>query len=183
MPVPSKSPARLVFALDATLSRAATWDQASQIQAEMFSETTNLTGLAMQLSYYRGFKEFYCSVFHTQTQSLLREMTQVQCLGGYTQIARILKQALITHKEQPIKGIIFIGDACEEDVDQLCHLAGQLGLFKIPVFVFHEGQSSPVERVFREIARLSGGAYCSFDSNSAHQLKELLTAVAGKSVV
>jgi hypothetical protein len=178
LPVSTKPSARLVFALDATLSRAATWDKASQIQAEMFSETTNLGGLAMQLSYYRGFNEFYCSVFHTNTQSLLREMTQVQCMGGYTQIARIFKQALQTHKQQPLKGVVFIGDACEEDVDKLCNLAGQLGLYKIPVFIFHEGRSAPVERVFRDIARLSGGAYCPFDANSANQLKELLTAVA-----
>ncbi|MDG1204086.1 MAG: VWA domain-containing protein [Pseudomonadales bacterium] len=178
LPVSTKPSARLVFALDATLSRAATWDKASQIQAEMFSETTNLGGLAMQLSYYRGFSEFYCSVFHTNTQSLLREMTQVQCMGGYTQIARIFKQALQTHKQQPLKGVVFIGDACEEDVDKLCNLAGQLGLYKIPVFIFHEGRSAPVERVFRDIARLSGGAYCPFDANSANQLKELLTAVA-----
>ena len=178
MPAVSKSSAHLVFALDATLSRSATWDKASQIQAEMFSETTNLGGLAMQLSYYRGFNEFYCSVFHTNTASLLREMTQVQCLGGYSQIARIFKQALQTHRQQPLKGVVFIGDACEEDVDQLCDLAGQLGLFKIPVFIFHEGKSSPVERVFRDIAKLSGGAYCPFDTNSANQLKELLTAVA-----
>ncbi|MDG1443926.1 MAG: VWA domain-containing protein [Pseudomonadales bacterium] len=178
LPVSTKPSARLVFALDATLSRAATWDKASQIQAEMFSETTNLGGLAMQLSYYRGFNEFYCSVFHTNTQSLLRDMTQVQCMGGYTQIARIFKQALQTHKQQPLKGVVFIGDACEEDVDKLCNLAGQLGLYKIPVFIFHEGRSAPVERVFRDIARLSGGAYCPFDANSANQLKELLTAVA-----
>jgi hypothetical protein len=178
LPVSTKPSARLVFALDATLSRAATWDKASQIQAEMFSETTNLGGLAMQLSYYRGFNEFYCSVFHTNTQSLLREMTQVQCMGGYTQIARIFKQALQTHKQQPLKGVVFIGDACEEDVDKLCNLAGQLGLYKIPVFIFHEGRSAPVERVFRDIARLSGGAYCPFDANSANQLEELLTAVA-----
>ena len=34
------------------------------------------------------------------------------------------------------------------------------------------------EQTFREIARLSRGAYCPFDAGSAKQLRELLTAVA-----
>ena len=35
-----------------------------------------------------------------------------------------------------------------------------------------------VEKTYREIARLSRGAYCRFDSGAAHQLGELLRAVA-----
>jgi hypothetical protein len=32
--------------------------------------------------------------------------------------------------------------------------------------------------VFRQIAHLSGGAFCRFDANSAQQLRDLLAAVA-----
>ena len=48
----------------------------------------------------------------------------------------------------------------------------------LPVFVFQEGRDSKAERAFREIARLSRGAYAPFDAGSAKQLRELLTAVA-----
>jgi hypothetical protein len=34
------------------------------------------------------------------------------------------------------------------------------------------------EQAFREMARLSRGAYCRFDPGAAHQLAELLRAVA-----
>ena len=34
------------------------------------------------------------------------------------------------------------------------------------------------EQAFREIARLTRGAYCRFDAGAAHQLAELLRAVA-----
>ena len=44
--------------------------------------------------------------------------------------------------------------------------------------MFQEGNNRTVERVFREIARLSKGAYCRFDEGSAKQLGELLKAVA-----
>ena len=66
----------------------------------------------------------------------------------------------------------------EEDVDQLSQLAGELGLIGLPVFLFQEGREPKAERAFREIARLSRGAYCPFDAGSAKQLRELLTAVA-----
>ena len=66
----------------------------------------------------------------------------------------------------------------EEDVDRLAKLAGELGLIGVPVFLFQEGREPKAERAFREIARLSRGAYCPFDAGSAKQLRELLTAVA-----
>ena len=37
---------------------------------------------------------------------------------------------------------------------------------------------TPVEQVFREVARLTNGAYARFDAGAAKQLGELLRAVA-----
>jgi hypothetical protein len=48
----------------------------------------------------------------------------------------------------------------------------------VPVFLFQEGGDARAERAFREIARLTKGAYCRFDAGSARQLRELLSAVA-----
>ena len=45
---------RLIFALDATMSRQPTWDQACKLQAEMFREAAAIGGLDIQLVYYRG---------------------------------------------------------------------------------------------------------------------------------
>ena len=46
---------RLIFALDATASREATWDLACHLQSELFLATRDLGGLAIQLCYYRGY--------------------------------------------------------------------------------------------------------------------------------
>ena len=54
----------------------------------------------------------------------------------------------------------------------------ELGLVGVPVFLFQEGSDAKAERAFREIARLSRGAYCRFDAGSARQLRALLAAVA-----
>jgi hypothetical protein len=71
-----------------------------------------------------------------------------------------------------------VGDCCEEDVDQVGHEAGQLGLLGLPIFVFQEGQDRVASRIFPQIAKLTRGAYCKFDRNSPDQLKRLLGAVA-----
>ncbi|MEW6146591.1 MAG: VWA domain-containing protein, partial [Pseudomonadota bacterium] len=48
---------RLIFALDATMSRQPTWDMACALQAEMFREAAALGSLDIRLVYYRGFSE------------------------------------------------------------------------------------------------------------------------------
>jgi len=48
---------RLIFALDATMSRQPTWDTACRLQADMFREAAAIGGLDVQLVYYRGLTE------------------------------------------------------------------------------------------------------------------------------
>src|SRR5262245_41575410 len=44
---------RLVFALDATMSRQPTWDMACTLQADMFREAASVGSLDIRLVYYR----------------------------------------------------------------------------------------------------------------------------------
>ena len=169
---------RLVFALDATASRQRTWDRASHIQGEMFKETAALGGLDVQLVFYRGFGEFSASPWLGTDADLLRQMTAVTCLGGKTQIGKLLRHAMAETKRQKVNAVVFVGDCMEESVDQLCDLAGELGLLNVPVFIFHEGRDARAAEAFRQFARLSNGACVPFDANSAQQLRELLSAVA-----
>src|SRR5262249_60439026 len=53
-PVEPGTRGRLVFALDATMSRQPTWDEACRLQADMFAETASIGGLDGQLISYRG---------------------------------------------------------------------------------------------------------------------------------
>ena len=169
---------RLIFAMDATASRQPTWDRASHIQAEMFQETAALGGLEIQLVFYRGFRECRASPWITDSADLLRRMTGVTCMAGHTQIARILKHALKEAKTQKVNALVFVGDCLEEDLDKLGHLAGELGLLGVPCFMFHEGGDPIAANAFRQVARLSGGAFAPFDANAPQQLRDLLSAVA-----
>jgi hypothetical protein len=169
---------RLIFAMDATASREPTWDRACQLQSEMFAETTSLGGLEIQLCYYRGISECKSSAWLKNAASLERAMSAVSCIGGYTQIGRVLKHAAAMAAGQRINALVFVGDCVEEDVDELSQLAGELGIRGVPAFMFHEGGDIPAARAFRHIAHLTNGAYCPFDAGSASQLRDLLSAVA-----
>jgi hypothetical protein len=169
---------RLIFAMDATMSRQPTWDRALAIQGDMFRATSAIGGLDVQLIYFRGLGECRASKWVGNPEALARLMTSVYCRGGRTQIHRVLRHALKETGRKPVSALVYVGDCMEENVDELCVLAGELGMLKVPVFMFHEGHEPVAGAAFREIARLSSGAYCRFDAASADQLRELLAAVA-----
>jgi hypothetical protein len=169
---------RLIFALDATMSRQPTWDTALRLQAEMFEEAGKVGGLDVQLAYYRGFGECRASRWVSDARALRDLMTAIDCRGGQTQIGRILAHARKETGKQKVNVLVFVGDAMEEKIDDLAAIAGELGMLGLRVFIFQEGREPAVERAFREIARLSGGAYARFDVNAAGELAELLRAAA-----
>lgn len=169
---------RLIFALDATASRQPTWDRACAIQGDMFRAADGLGGLAVQLCFYRGFGEFRASPWSTSSEEVVKRMTSVFCLGGLTQIGKVLRHTLKEAKQSKVNALVFIGDCVEENPDHLAHLAGQIGILGVPVFLFHEGNDPNTIRVFKQIAHLTRGAACPFDHGSAGQLRDLLSAVA-----
>lgn len=169
---------RLVFALDATMSRQPMWDMACALQAEMFAETAAIGGLDVQLVYYRGLAECRASKWVSDANRLAGLMESIGVVGGHTQIGRVLEHVRKESKVQKVDALVFVGDAMEEPVDDLCAKAGELGLLGVPVFMFQEGHDSIAENAFREIARLSKGAWCPFDAGAAGQLRELLRAAA-----
>jgi len=169
---------RLVFALDATMSRQPTWDMACALQADMFREAAALGSLDIRLVYYRGLAECRATGWISDSGQLAKLMARIDCRGGNTQIGKILSEARREAVAAGVRAVVFVGDAMEESVDDLCVKAGELGLLKVPVFMFQEGQDPVAEKAFKEIARLTGGAWCRFDPGAAAQLRELLRAAA-----
>jgi hypothetical protein len=169
---------RLIFALDATMSRQPTWDRALQLQGEMFEEAGKVGGLDIQLVYFRGFNECRASRWVSDAKALRDLMTGIDCRGGNTQIGKLLSHARKETTKRKVNVMVFVGDAQEEVLDDLAAKAGELGLLGVRLFMFQEGRDGLVERGFRELARLTGGAYARFDPNAAGELRQLLTAAA-----
>lgn len=168
---------RLIFGLDATMSRQPTWDMAMGLQAEMFREAQAAGGLDVQLVFYRGMAECRHTRFVRDAETLLALMSKISVEGGQTQIRNVLAHARDETRRERVQALVFVGDAMEENVDALASAAGELGLLKLPCFMFQEGYDAATEQAFRAVARLSGGAWCRFDAGAAHQLKALLGAV------
>jgi hypothetical protein len=164
--------------MDATMSRQPSWDLALELQADMFWAVKAVGGLDVQLVYFRGFNECQASKWVDDPEKLARLMRKVHCEGGLTQMRKVLAHARSESETRKVNALIYVGDCMEEDVDQLSQLAGDLGLIRVPVFLFQEGHDAKAERAFKEIARLSRGAHCRFDAGSARQLRDLLRAVA-----
>ncbi|HET9815090.1 MAG TPA: VWA domain-containing protein [Xanthobacteraceae bacterium] len=169
---------RLIFALDATMSRQPMWDTACRLQADMFREAAAIGGLDVQLVYYRGLTECRSSPWVSQAERLASLMEKIDCRGGHTQIGKVVAHARRETERTKVQALVFVGDAMEEKLDDICHAAGALGLLGVPAFMFQEGDDAIAEQAFREVARLTRGAYCRFDPGAAHQLGELLRAVA-----
>jgi hypothetical protein len=184
---------RLIFALDATASREGTWDLAAQLQAQMFEEATKVGSLDVQLVYYRGYDEVQKSPWLSDAHELVRRMGMIRCMAGATKTTRVLRHIRTENEREKVSAAIFIGDAVEEPPRELYDTATDLG---VPMFLFQEGDGEvayldqygepiasegppvKVEHVFRELARMTGGAYGKFDAGAAKQLGELLRAVA-----
>jgi hypothetical protein len=187
---------RMIFALDATGSRAATWAIACKVQAEMFRAAAPIGKLDVQLVYYRGagerpdesqgqhrqYRQCRASKWKSSGEEIAQVMNQIECWGGATQIGRVLTHALSETEKAPVQALVFIGDAMEGDhVDELARLAGELGARGVPIFVYQEGRDPVVRKAFRLLALKSGGEYFELNpetEGAVEQLTEQLGAVA-----
>lgn len=169
---------RMIFALDATMSRQPTWDLAQRLQTRMFEVAGKLGGLDAQLVYFRGLNECRASRFVVDGAGLGGLMGRISCQGGNTQISRVLEHVRTEAGAKPVGALIYVGDAMEEHVDELCALAGQVGLLGVKAFMFQEGGDPLARQAFAEIARITGGAYAAFDANAPQRLADLLGAAA-----
>jgi hypothetical protein len=176
-PLAGERRGRLIFALDATMSRQPTWDLACGLQAGMFEAAAASGGLEVQLVYFRGHGEARASRWVSEAAALTRLMAGIACHGGLTQIGRVLEHAEKAAAAAPVAALVFVGDAMEEDIDRLADAAGRLALRDTRAFMFHEGGDPEAARAFREIARITRGAYLPFDARAAGELRALLGAV------
>jgi hypothetical protein len=169
---------RLIFAIDATMSRQPTWDMASEIQTEMFHVAQSIGGLAVQLVHFRGRGEFEASEWTTTPSALATRMRRVATRSGFTQLRRVLAHTIEEARHTKVGALVYVGDCFEENSDVVAKEAGALAMLGVPAFMFHEGDDPAAACMFKDIARLTHGIYARFDAGTANRLRELLRAAA-----
>src|SRR5262249_43963976 len=97
---------RLIFALDATMSRQPTWDTACRLQADMFREAATIGGLDVQLVYYRGLSECRSSLWVSEAGRLASLMERIDCRGGNTQISKIIAHARRETEKKKVQALV-----------------------------------------------------------------------------
>jgi hypothetical protein len=178
--VPAKAASRgkLIFALDATMSRQATWDMAQALQGKMFDAAARVGGLDVQLVYFRGMSECRASRFVSGGQGLAELMSRISVHGGLTQIRKVLRHVAAEARRERVGALVYVGDAMEEAIDPVVAVAGEIALLGVKAFMFQEGDDATARRAYKEVARVTGGAYGAFDAGAAARLEALLKAAA-----
>lgn len=166
---------RVIFALDATMSRQATWDKAANLQAELFNAAGR--GIDVQLVYFRGIGECSASPWLNDSARLMSLMTKVDCRTGRTQIGRIFTHAKREAEKGSIRALVYVGDALEEKIDPVGEQAAELGRLGVPIFMLLDGNDEAAASAFGELARLSNGICARFNEGSAKQLADRLRTV------
>ena len=177
-PALSRVKGRLIFAIDATMSRQPTWDSAVEIQSDMFEVAQSIGGLAVQLVYFRGRGEFEASEWTTTPSALAARMRRVSTRSGFTQLRRVIAHAAQEARRTKVGALVYVGDCFEENPDVVAKEAANLSLLGVPAFMFHEGDDPAAASIFKDVARLTKGVYARFDSGAARQLRDLLRAAA-----
>ena len=161
------------------MSRQPLWDTACKLQADMFREAAAIGGLDVQLVYYRGIAECRASRLGVAGERLARADGRASTAAAATpRSARCSPMRAPRPSAARCRRWCLSATPWRRRSTTCAGPAGELGLLGVPAFMFQEGYDAIAEQAFREIARLTKGAYCRFDPGAAQQLGELLRAVA-----
>ncbi len=180
-PAPVMREARLIVGLDLTGSREASLKHARVATAAMFDAIKSFGSVVVQLAYYRGITECKASRWHRDPAILSDAMRKLACEAGNTQIARLMQMAL--KEKEKLSGLVFVGDHCEDDQDQLIAPAKEFGRRNMPLWIFHECSDENdralfAKPIFKNMAAVSGGIYVEFKPDSGAVLREVLASIA-----
>lgn len=171
---------RLLFAMDATASREASWNVAKEITSAMFEAVPGALDVA--LAYHGGGRLQQLTPFSSDAKGFLDQVHTVRCQAGMTALNDVLSKATEITR---LKALIYIGDCFEEDAQEAVELAGQLKLRGVRCFIFHDTSSEnqgydiqAAHTVFGQIAQITGGALLPFDETAPDLVKALLEAIA-----
>ena len=170
----------LGLVVDATSSRAATWDRAQMILSGILNRLSEATGLHIRVIYFRG-REVGDLGWNDHMQDVARRMAEVDCMAGFTQIVPALRKLLYETSEPVPETVILIGDTFEEKIDDLKPILTEYRKKRIKIFSFFEPHTdaaaeSASETIFRKISKVTEGVFQEY--REGVYLDELMLAVA-----
>jgi hypothetical protein len=178
---------RVLFAL-ANHARSSGWDRAKVLQRQMFEAAVG-SGLEMKFAFYgedddRGVRRCRITTrWLTDPNDMAAVMGQAECdCGCYVHIHSVLGQAVKENANRPIRAVIIVGDAFDDDrdsLDEAAFAANQLRREGTRVFLIQQGDDPVTARKLQYLQRASGAAYFKFDPKTQQQqFAEMLEMVS-----
>lgn len=174
--IKSGAAGHMAYIIDATGSRADTWEQAQTIQSDMFREAAKGGDLTVRLVHFGG-QTVTDKGWFTSAGNLVNAMKSVSCQSGMTQINESVDKILSVEGKLP-RNIVLIGDSYEEDDASLMSTVARLAATGVKVFAFLDvldGVGNG-EHAYRTLATKTGGSFQYFGRDM--NLKALCEAVA-----
>lgn len=170
--IPKQRP-RLVFAFDATGSRAGAWDAARRVTDTLFMALPGQLDVALAV---HGGSEVHTFTDFTADANELRDVAAtIKCMAGGTQLIPIMER---TRNTADVKTLLYIGDAFEESLEQAMGVAEGLKAKGIRLIVLHDGNYEPVREAFTTLTGRTGGFVLPFDAAAADKLRDVFEAIA-----
>lgn len=168
---------KLMLFFDATSSRERTWKQAQTVQAEILDAARTAShSVELKVGFFRG-TECRVTGWSSNPGGLAASMAKIRCQAGRTQILRLMRLA----ETETATAVIYVGDVFEECGQTARELAARLPM---PWYVVQDKSGdhhTASENIFKEISRLTGGAYLSYGDKNHHPgavARELTGAIA-----
>lgn len=166
---------RIVFGIDATSSRQATWNDAKKITDVMFTALPGEVDIALAVHSAGTVSKF--TDFSSDVARFRHEARSVSCEPGHTKLCNLMQQTL---EKTGVKVFVYVGDAFEESDAAAYALADKCKTRGIRAIMLHDESSQKdqaTRAVFEEIARRTGGVCADFCSVDLSGMKDILQAV------
>ncbi|NTU49794.1 MAG: VWA domain-containing protein [Desulfobulbaceae bacterium] len=174
---------RLLYVVDATASRETFWEHTQNMMNDLFSAVGEASGvLSVQLCWFLGQKTLH-SKWHKDPESLKKIMRQVSCDGGMTQMAKAFGYAADESQKEKIDVVIYVGDSCEENEEDVVRRAASLSKTGSKLFLLDDKDHSTCRhantlRIFVSTCETAGGIYTAFDKKAISDLREFFKVSA-----
>jgi len=165
---------RLVFAFDATASRAPAWEAAQAATDSLFTALPGSIDVALAV---HGGDQVHTFTGFDDVDAFRKKAASIQCKAGRTRLVKIMERTLA---QSGVKAFLYVGDCFEEVEDDAYAEGDRFKARGIRAIMIHDESTtdSRAWEVFCEIARRTGGVCIKLHSGDRQAMRDIFAAVA-----
>ena len=163
------------FVFDATASRSHVWNKARNAFQQMFRSLQQKGAMQLRFMAFGG-NGIIDREWSADVEQLCKEVSKVKCSGGTTRLNDCLRNIIGDGDKEKPNSIVYVGDHYEETETQLEETIALLKEHQVKVFTFLDSEDGEAEKIFRRLAKQTGGKFARFGNDMP--LEDLCEGVA-----